>query len=78
MNVPLEERLEKVKKFNHKLEHYTDFNMQTFRVSPAIVIFQNFEIGKTYSAFLTVLNLREVNLNQITVYFELNICLLNN
>lgn len=61
MNVPLEERLEKLKKLHYKLKNYTDFNAHTFRVSPEIVIFQNFEIGETYSTYLTILNLREVS-----------------
>lgn len=70
MNVSSEERLEKLKKSRFKLKDYTDFNMETFRVSPEIVIFQNFEIGKTYTAYLNILNILEVHLNYITVIFH--------
>lgn len=62
MNVSVEERLEKLKKVHCRVKNLTDFNIQTFRISPEVIIFQNFEIGRTYSAILNVLNLREVNL----------------
>lgn len=60
MTMSTEERTEKLKKLTRKVKVLSEENLKTFKVTPDIVIFQNFVVGKTYSVCVSLLNLQEV------------------
>lgn len=55
-----EERTEKLKRATRKVKVLSEANLKTFRVTPDIVVFQNFVVGKDYSVIVSLLNLQEV------------------
>lgn len=65
-----EERIEKLKKPLRKVKVLSEENLTTFKITPDIVIFQNFVSGNIYSVNVSLLNLLEV-INNLTRIFLL-------
>lgn len=62
MSMSTEERVELLSKPTRKMRILSEANLKTFRVTPDIVIFQNFIVGQVYSVNVSLLNLLEVSL----------------
>lgn len=60
MKMSTEERTEKLKRLTRKVRVLSETNLKTFRVTPDIVIFQNFVVGNVHSVNVSLLNLLEV------------------
>lgn len=72
MKLSTEERLEKLRKSQQKLNIQPELSLKTFSVTPDIVIFQNFKPGTIYTTPLTLRNTHNVKLILKFVYFILS------
>lgn len=52
--------MEKLKRPLRKVKVLSAANLKTFRVTPDVVVFQNFVVGNVHSATISLLNLLEV------------------
>lgn len=77
MSLSTEERTEKLKRPIRKVRMLSETNVKTFKVTPDIVIFQNFTVGKIHSVNVSLLNLQEVTPSCALVLFSEAICILD-